>query len=140
VLVGAILPDLIDKPLSLMGFGGGRTIAHTLLFACIVTAVVSTGFQRARAMPWLVLSFGVWTHLLLDMMWDVPGVLLWPTLGLDFPVHAVDTGGLLHMLLTNPYIYGGEIVGSILILGIAVKNSMYTKVALRRFLSRGMLE
>jgi len=31
LMIGALVPDIIDKPLSFMGFGNGRSITHTLL-------------------------------------------------------------------------------------------------------------
>lgn len=76
--VGAILPDLVDKPVGLaMGNGYGRLVAHTAAFAAVL--VLAAAFARR---PWLVaLAFGVVAHLALDRLWEVPSVLLWPLAG-----------------------------------------------------------
>lgn len=58
-----ILPDLVDKPLGLLGIGGGRYIGHTLLFALFV----SIGFFFWRKRYSLAAIVGLGSHLLLDL-------------------------------------------------------------------------
>jgi inner membrane protein len=88
LLVGALLPDIIDKPLGGIilrnQLGSGRIYAHTLLF---LVALFLTGIMlyRLRSSLWmLVLAFGSFIHLILDSMWQMPRTLLWPFLGFDF--------------------------------------------------------
>jgi len=89
--IGAILPDLIDKPLGHILLRGtldsGRIYAHTLLFLGIVM-VAGILYWRSRSSPLLlVLGGGILTHLLLDGMWNIPNTLFWPALG-DFLPHS----------------------------------------------------
>lgn len=85
VLVGAVLPDLIDKPLSLaLPSWSGRHAAHSVLFVLLLglAAWRLPGPWRAVAGA---LCFGTATHLVLDSMWQVPHALWWPLLGLAVP-------------------------------------------------------
>lgn len=68
VFLGAILPDLIDKPLDALGIGGGRYIAHTLLFAFVVAGLFSL-WKKKYGLSVLV---GMISHLLLDSGGFVP--------------------------------------------------------------------
>jgi hypothetical protein len=69
-VVGALLPDVIDKPLFyahlFSGITATRTIAHTGLFAAAVGAIAL--FTRSRA--WMAVALGVASHLLLDCLMD----------------------------------------------------------------------
>jgi membrane-bound metal-dependent hydrolase YbcI (DUF457 family) len=89
--IGAILPDLIDKPLGHILLKGtldsGRIYAHTLLFLGIAL-VAGLLYWRSRSSPLLlVLAGGILTHLMLDGMWNMPNTLFWPALG-DFLPHS----------------------------------------------------
>jgi len=84
LLVGAILPDIIDKPLGLLNIGSGRSISHTLLFLLIFTLL---GLILYAARKWkriLVLAAGIMAHLILDSMWLNPHTLFWPFYGRHF--------------------------------------------------------
>ena len=37
LMIGSLTPDIIDKPLAFFGFGGGRSITHTLLVFLILS-------------------------------------------------------------------------------------------------------
>jgi len=96
--VGALLPDIIDKPLGLLIYGSmghGRIFAHTLLFLSILTAT-SLALRDQRAAS---LSIGVLSHLLLDTIWLSPAILLWPLLGPFPPADSLDTLSYIEMLL-----------------------------------------
>ena len=87
VLVGAALPDLIDKPLHWWGpVEVGRTVGHSLLFALALVAIVWVVTSR-RGYPRLGVAFavGYLSHVLSDVPWhvlsgdlDELGFLLWP--------------------------------------------------------------
>ncbi len=84
LLIGAILPDIIDKPLGLFNIGSGRSISHTLLFLLIFTVA---GLILYIARKWkriLVLAAGILAHLILDSMWQNPHTLFWPFYGAQF--------------------------------------------------------
>jgi hypothetical protein len=124
VLVGvaAVLPDMIDKPTGLLyGLqGGGRLFGHTILFslAVLVAALLLWRFPPKQSISNLPLYFslGVWTHLMLDLMWEDIEILLWPAYGLAFP-----TGGFSWGHLTDsPYAIAGEILGAVVIVLLAL--------------------
>ncbi|MFC4437312.1 MULTISPECIES: metal-dependent hydrolase [Natrialbaceae] len=86
-IVGAALPDLIDKPLHAAGaVPVGRTIGHSLLFAApIVAALWLLARRRNRARLGLAFAIGYGSHLATDVPWhvlsgdyDELGFLLWP--------------------------------------------------------------
>ena len=120
LLIGSLLPDIIDKPTSFL-FGGifsyGRTVAHTLLFLLIIT--LAGVYLCRRGKLWLiVLSSGTFMHLILDQMWLYHEILLWPFFGLAFPsADPVDsTLKMFGNLFSVPSVYVPEIIG-LLILG-----------------------
>ena len=107
VLYGAILPDLIDKPLGILLSLETRLWAHTFLF---LFAILALSFVP----PWRALrfvGFGVATHLLLDQIWHMPYVVLYPAYGWSFPAAPFNAGVLFDTLLHDPYVQAGEIVG-----------------------------
>jgi membrane-bound metal-dependent hydrolase YbcI (DUF457 family) len=83
--LGAILPDIIDKPLGHIllqsTIDSGRIYAHTLLFLGMVTMAGVAAWKYKLTPLILVLAIGVASHLVLDAMWDNPVTLFWPTLG-----------------------------------------------------------
>ena len=88
LLIGALLPDIIDKPLGGIflrdQLGSGRIYAHTLLFLVIIF-IAGIVLYRARGSMWmLVLAFGSLIHHVLDSMWQMPRTWLWPFLGFEF--------------------------------------------------------
>ncbi len=86
VMLGALLPDLLDKTLGLWLASeiSGRTFGHTLLFAVLllVFSLFILGFTGSRGL--LVLSLASAGHLLMDRMWEAPQTLFWPLYGLPF--------------------------------------------------------
>lgn len=87
LLVGSLLPDMIDKPIGLLlsGMFGYRLPGHSLLFLAVV-AFAGLALYFSRHKNWLlVLAFGVFMHLVLDEMWLDTKALLWPLQGFSFP-------------------------------------------------------
>jgi hypothetical protein len=133
LLVGSLLPDIIDKPVGQLFFrediSSGRIYSHTLLFLIIITLA---GFllYRSRGRTWLLaLSFGTFTHLIFDQMWLVPQDLLWPFYGFAFErVDLTDWPQRTWLgLLTDPEIYIPEIIGGVvlvLLLWVLVRNRL----------------
>lgn len=87
VLVGAALPDLIDKPLWLLGVAGvGRTAGHSLLVAVPLLVGVRLYANRSdRRALGTAFSIGLCSHLAADVPWHLLagdyrelGFLLWP--------------------------------------------------------------
>jgi len=91
VAFAALLPDLVDKPLYLLGIGDGRYVGHTLLFICVVVAA----FSFKNKIYGLSALFGSVLHLLLDLGGFVPW--LYPFISHDFTVD-FDPGGIYERL------------------------------------------
>ncbi len=91
VAFGALVPDLIDKPLARFGINGftygetsGHTIGHTLL---VSFSIILIGILLARRgdLRMFVLGLGCLTHPLVDPTNTYPQTLFWPLFGTDFP-------------------------------------------------------
>ncbi|SFR66891.1 metal-dependent hydrolase [Halogeometricum limi] len=60
ILVGTQLPDLIDKPLWLLGIlPSGRALGHSLLFAVPLAVLVTLALRRVFDAHWLGVAFGI---------------------------------------------------------------------------------
>ena len=120
-MIGALLPDIIDKPAGQYffreTFSNGRIFSHTLLFLILVT-LAGLYLYRRSSRGWLfVLSFGTFTHLILDQMWLAPQTLFWPFFGFAFAREELAdwAPNMLQSLLTNPEVYISELVGAIVL-------------------------
>ncbi len=165
LLLGTILPDLIDKPLfyatkfltaasssELAFFSGTRTLGHTAFALLIITLFAMTSRSRMLA----ALSLGIATHLLLDNLSD--GLiqhfylgtstgersslvaLLWPFYKPYFSVAPFnDLGGHLHRV-SNPITLGSEVVGALILGWDAWKSrhesEIFKQLQMRRLRSR----
>ncbi len=83
-VLGAVLPDLIDKPLGLLFLSYGRTFAHSLAFAVLLLALGAFLYWRTRSPLGIALAAGVLSHQVLDLMWMEPAAWFWPFSG-QFP-------------------------------------------------------
>ena len=128
LLIASLLPDIIDKPLGLFLFhdlfGTGRMFFHTLLFLSVIT-LVGLYLYISRKKTWLlVLSFGTFTHLIFDAMWQTPQTFLWPLYGFSFERHdsiaLIDwIQELYRKLLIYPVISVPELVGATVMIWFA---------------------
>jgi hypothetical protein len=144
VIVGAMLPDIVDKPLGLwiapdLVDGSLRSVAHGLLFGLLILGVASlflVAQRRPRAMYLAVASSG---HLILDRMWSNPTILLWPFQGWDFAAEYPSLGqwasGHVANLLTFFTDYP-ELLGFLAIVGFTVQ--ILRPGHLKRFLVTGV--
>lgn len=118
LLIGSLLPDIIDKPVGQLffrdTFSNGRIFCHTLLFLVLITATGVWLYRRCRKTWLLVLSFGTFTHLIFDQMWLEPQTLLWPLYGFAFPRADIThwLQDMIHALLTEAEVYVPELVGA----------------------------
>jgi hypothetical protein len=142
LLLGTLLPDLIDKPLyyvpawitsrhgaELGWISGTRTISHSLLFLALLLAVSALPGGRRRW--WLALSLGVATHLLLDnvaepfqelSVYSSRIALLFPLYGWRFPVAMHRSVGE-HLAMHLHFLdLAGEAVGAVLLGALWRKN------------------
>lgn len=83
--IGAVLPDLIDKPLGYIVLADsvdyGRIYTHTLLFLVLALTLGLLIFWRFRSPIILAGAIGVASHQALDTMWAYPTNWLYPFLG-----------------------------------------------------------
>jgi inner membrane protein len=144
LLVGSLLPDILDKPVGGIifynTFQSGRIFGHTLLLN-IILIVLSIYILKKWGKTWLtVLASGSIVHLLLDRIWASPETFLWPAYGWSFPkVSPVDFFGWLSNLiniLTNPAVYIPEIIGLGVLVWFAARLIMKKQV--RIFIRSGI--
>ncbi len=125
LLIGSLLPDIVDKPIGRFlfrdTFSNGNIYCHTLLFLIVIT-LAGLYLYRSWKQTWLlVLSFGTFTHLILDTTWQTPRTLLWPLYGLSFERYSLINfsdwiQGLFHALLITPAIGITEFMGAAIVI------------------------
>ncbi|HIH73850.1 MAG TPA: metal-dependent hydrolase [Methanosarcina sp.] len=100
--IGAILPDLIDKPIGEVifasTFANGRIIGHTLLFSFLLFLIGLYTYERRRDIRFLSLCSGSFLHLFEDQMGWYPQTFFWPLFGWDFPRDSRDYIGVEHLI------------------------------------------
>jgi hypothetical protein len=96
VVIGSLLPDLIDKPLGIIIYSStianGRTIAHTLLFSFTLFLAGLYFYDKRGDTKVLAIASCSIFHLMEDQMWASPRTLFWPFLGLRFRKNPNHTG------------------------------------------------
>ena len=117
--VGALLPDIIDKPIASIlwndVFRTHRVFSHALLAPVLALALVMVSTRRSTAgrKAAIVVVLGWFVHLVLDGVWASPGGFLWPLFGFDFPpIAGSQFGTLLGDMLSNPLVWVGEAMGA----------------------------
>ena len=143
LLLGSLLPDIIDKPIGQLlfrdTFSNGRIFSHTLLFFILVT-ITGIYLFRAGRKSWLsVIAFGIFTHLIFDQIWNIPKTLLWPLYGFAFEKINLCgwAGGLFYALLNNPEVYLPELIGGIILLLLAW--TLVRRQGVKIFLGKGII-
>jgi hypothetical protein len=144
LLIGSLLPDIIDKPIGLLLFretlSNGRIFCHTLLFLILIT-IAGLYLYRSRGRTYLLaVSFGILTHLILDQMWRVPRTLFWPVYGLTLDRMDVSDwmANILNALLTDPATYLPELLGVVILIWFAVTLLLRRKAL--SFLKSGQVQ
>jgi hypothetical protein len=100
--LGAVLPDLIDKPLGHIILAGtvnyGRIYFHglTILFVILIAGLLFYHYRRRIGL--LALAAGMASHQFLDGMWRHPIEWFWPFLG-PLPRHDYSGGFLWDAIL-----------------------------------------
>ena len=146
LLIGSLLPDIIDKPLGYLilqkTISNGRVFCHSLLFLMIIVFAGIYLYQKRKNNWLLVLSFGIFTHLIFDQMWLAPHIILWPLYGWSFPQGNQDIilwiEDMLMGLITNPGTYIPEIIGALMLLFL-IWQLMKSK-SLASFIIRGSIQ
>jgi inner membrane protein len=138
LVIGSMLPDIIDKPLGHIFFNNGRVMSHTFLFVAILL-IVGLIFYRKYPNKWLLaLGMGSIVHLLLDEMWATPQTLFWPLYGWSFPRLEVTNWIQEWINHANlPAVYVPELVGGVIIAGFVMMVLSRKKAAF--FLKKGTI-
>lgn len=121
LIVGSLLPDIVDKPILLLGLGNGRQISHNLLFIliCFLFCYIITKRNLKISLPFLI---GMSFHLLLDLPY-VP--LFYPFIPYNFTRIEEPLTFWFSALFTNPIIIITEVIGIIILLFILLTNRLY---------------
>jgi hypothetical protein len=143
VLLGAVLPDLVDGILGTFAFEGpsGRWIAHSLLAVMVVTVAVVVAFRGERRLAVFGLGVGWLLHLVGDGMWSAPATFFWPAFGTDFAATPSEPYGwdLVVHPLDHLATWGGELVGAAILAWFWVAFRLGEKDRLRLFARDGYL-
>jgi hypothetical protein len=143
ILIGAILPDVLDGFLGLFFFEGdaGRWIAHSLFTVIAVAIVAIVGLKGERRLAWFGLPVGWLLHLVGDGMWAAPRTFFWPAFGTAFDQTTKEpyTWDLFIHPLDHLATWGGELVGLAILWWFWVAFRMGTEGRARLFLSDGYL-
>jgi len=144
IALGALLPDLIDKPIGSLffhdTFGTHRLVAHAIVFPVVALFVVLAATRRrGRRKPAVAVVIGSLFHLVLDGAWADPEAFWWPLLGWEFPRRA-DSAllPLLGNMLSDPLVWAGEIAGAVYLLYLW-RRYLSDAGELRHFLRRGTI-
>lgn len=143
VLIGSILPDLIDKPIGAFffrnTFHNSRILGHTLLFSILLLIIGTISINRKRKDFSLQLGVGSTIHLILDSMWLYPGILFWPYFGLKFPERPEGNWleSSLSRLVTDPSYFLPELFGFIITAYFFIK--LIKNKQLKAFICHGIL-
>ncbi len=139
--VAALLPDLIDKPLSLTlmtDSGTSQGLAHTLLGHTLLAWAVAR-FRR----QWLPYTLIANSHLLADQMWKYPRTLLFPFSGrLDSWKFMGTPAAMVNAyaeIATRPAIVAVEALGLVLLGWVVRKGQLHRKHSLKRLIFKGRL-
>ncbi len=106
VIAFSLLPDLVDKPLSLWLWPdppSTRLIGHALAFWIIFWGGLQTFAPRIARWTWVPLL-----HLFLDQMWQSPHTLLFPLLGWQMDPGFSQELSFWELLRWNIYLYSSH--------------------------------
>ncbi|HEX2050225.1 MAG TPA: metal-dependent hydrolase [Actinomycetota bacterium] len=143
VLLGAVLPDVVDGLLGLVLFDGpaGRWAAHSLVAVLVVALAVILGTRGERRLAWFGIPVGWLTHLVADGMWSAPETFLWPAFGGSFSDAPREpySWDLVTDPLAHLSTWGAEVAGALLLAWFWVAFRLGEDGRARLFLRDGYL-
>ena len=143
ILVGAVLPDLVDGVLGLFWFDGpaGRWVAHSIVAVIVVALAVILFFSGERRLAVFGIAVGWLLHLVADGMWQAPFTFFWPAFGLRFSTSPAEPYSW--DLLTDPFAHvwtwAGELAGAAILGWFWVAFRLGDRDRRRLFLKDGYL-
>ncbi|MFO8102298.1 MAG: metal-dependent hydrolase [Dehalococcoidia bacterium] len=145
VLVGSMLPDIIDKPIGHFFFAdtfdnNGRIFAHTLLFFLLLLGYGLFRFFHYGKNGVLVVALCSGFHLILDEMWLNTTTLFWPMKGWAFPESDYEDledwlSFVQESAQTEFLAYISETIGLVILLAVAL--TLWKNKKVLSFLRRG---
>jgi len=130
LIIGALLPDIIDKSLMFLNLSSGRGLSHTLLFIVISFLIVHL-FAKRNYLISLSFLIGTLSHLILDLP-EVP--LLFPFIMYDFVYLEDPLNRWFYSLFHDPVVFFTEIAGILILIFILVSNQLYSLKKIVNFL------
>jgi hypothetical protein len=143
ILVGAVLPDVVDALLvGLAGLGAaGRGAAHSVMAPSLVAVVVVAALRGPRRLAVFGLAVGWLAHLVADGMWQAPETFLWPAFGWSFSTAPAEPYS--SDLVLNPWdhlgTFAGELAGAAILAWFWVAFRLGHDGRARLFLKDGYL-
>ncbi|MCK5342386.1 MAG: metal-dependent hydrolase, partial [Candidatus Heimdallarchaeota archaeon] len=126
LIIGSILPDLVDKPLSMLfpTIFSGRGIAHAPFIILIFCGILRLTVKRKEIA--ISLGIGIAFHILLDLPGNIPW--FWPFV--EYPIFPADIDSYFYTLFHNHFIITTELIGLVGGVMILWKNKIlfYRKV------------
>jgi hypothetical protein len=140
IVLLSLCQDIIDKSIGHILFRGsldnGRLIAHTLLFSILATLII---YHHVKS-QWYLFSTPLWIHFTLDRVWEDAFVLCWPFLGWQFEAKDLDIiERWIEMIIHDPYVLGGEIIGSLILILLCFHCKLYRKDHVKNLFKEGKL-
>lgn len=142
ILLGAVLPDLIDAvSCPFYDCAGGRGAAHSLLANVAVTVLIILAFRGETRLAIFGIGVGWLLHLVADGMWDAPKTFFWPVAGTAFEASPAEpyTWDLFLDPLSHLATWGGEAVGILILAWFWVAFSLGDRDRRARFFRDGHL-
>jgi len=121
LIIGALLPDLIDKPILLLSLGSGRGYSHSMLFVALLYLTIFL-ISNKKTLIANSLAIGVLFHLLLDLP-EVP--LFAPFIQYNFEIIEDPIGYWINKLLLDPLVQSTEIIGLSGLVFILIHNKLF---------------
>ena len=125
-----MLPDLIDKPLLLLGLSSGRHLSHNLLFIFIFFLILFISSKKNLEIS-LSLLIGMVFHLILDLP-EVP--LFYPFVSYNFGILEEPIFYWITKFFTDPVVFLTEITGILILLYIFITHKLYYRSKLMKYL------
>lgn len=123
LVIGALLPDIIDKSLGQFVFQHGRFVGHSIVIGsiiCFLVGILMKSFGKGNRLA-SSLYFGWVAHLIEDSGGFLP--LFYPIIQYDFPLTSLDP----LRALSSPYVLTCEVMG-IILLGLLAYRYGYINI------------
>jgi hypothetical protein len=144
IIFAAILPDIVDKVVGMMilkeEISNGRLFTHSIIITGIIgICVLNLAQIKIPRIKTLIYILPVYIHLILDRLWENPSTFLWPLLGFGYERLDIEFGDYFTILVSNPYVFIGEIIGAAILVIIFFRVQLYKRDNLKEAIQTGSL-